>query len=173
MTTRISALALEVVALVVAAGFLPSGCSDGGISPSGARWYSHDGTDWHPDGTPGDTPPLGDLEGRIYVMGEESTIRAEEFSLVTWPEFVDVPTDVTVAETQPGRLGTIAFLVPRGALESRWYAIRWLGEPQSHIEVRGVPLADGSVIWRFHAIDAPGSAAPPVPTHLCADRFCE
>lgn len=135
----------------------------GGTPLNNGRWYANDGS-W--------------FEDRIFVIGEQSTINGSEFSLATWPELDRIQSHIRVEAYPPPDpgvepSGTIAYLTPESPLNARWYVIRWVssGTPPTAY-VHGIPLSDGSVVWRFYGTEPPG-APPPVPAALCDGVACE
>lgn len=62
-----------------------------------------------------------------------------------WPETVEAP------------LGSVAEITPDASLEPRWYAVRWMPHaelPEARV-VGGIPLSDGSIVWRLFGVAVP------------------
>lgn len=104
------------------------------------------------------------LPGAITVVGEQSWIDGAQLSLWTWPELQPVPHTVSVEpwpaeeEEESDPRNSVAYLIPSGSLGERWYAIRWQSAAESTSSIRivgGVPLSDGSIVWRFFAGSIP------------------
>lgn len=96
-------------------------------------------------------------DGQVYVIasgGDGASPRPAEWSIVTWPELVPVDAVVREPEVYPVGIDAsnerIVYLEPSAPLEARWYAVRWMAEPRVGERVLGIPLADSSVVLRFH-----------------------
>lgn len=109
-------------------------------------WAGFD--DWYFPATPAYV-----YEVRGAGMGHE--LDADDFSLVTWPQMEPVAAVAEELHLEPddardydGR--HVIRVVPADPLDTIWYALRWSGpELSGNTTLDGVPLADGSVVWRF------------------------
>lgn len=109
----------------------------------GESWWADEGRSFP------DAPHLFG-EGGPFVADLSSRL-----SLVTWPELTEVPSTVAVQMVEVDG-PPVAWLDPATPLSDRWYAIRWAGEVSASVVRSGaIPLADGSVVWRFHGTFVP------------------
>lgn len=133
---------MNAVVVVVAATLLVS-CGMEHPPPQITEWHGIEGRSF--PGAPylvaGGELILDDLPARL--------------TLVTWPELEEVPSDVTQGPDPRGGARTVVWVSPAAPLADRWYAIRWSGETHPHTTLDGVPLADGSWVWRLHGTYVP------------------
>jgi hypothetical protein len=108
--------------------------------------------------------------GPIYVVSSFGEIDAEQLSLWTWPELSPVAHEVS--SEMDGGAGNRAILTPDVPLTAEWYAIRWQGDslPDGVTLTGGVPLQDGSYVWRFFGVSFPPRVFQMYPFTGCSGR---
>lgn len=136
---------LSLATVAVAAAL--AGCGTSGTPIQVQQWVGLDGF-YYLDAD----PYIYEITG----VPSYSELEPADFTLVTWPEMELVPStaeELLVERYQPTHSIRLTPIDPLGA---RWYAIRWMGPPVSELTVlHGVPLSDGSMVWRFDSVYQP------------------
>lgn len=97
----------------------------------------------------------------VFTSPARSELEAADFDLVTWPEMDAVA--AVAEEVTEGTLGRDPEILdshyftvrPEAPLDDRWYAVRLAAGTSAGVHTNGIPLVDGTRVWRFHGTYRP------------------